>query len=253
MIGQEKYYQLAKEASLQIKNHPGLLTIQKLASKSKKILDVGCGEGTRLNLFSGKEKIGTGVDISSFALHKANKQYPRHSFVLVKDEKLPFASNTFDLVYTTFVLEHTQDQELFIKEMIRVTQKGGLVAILCPNYGSPNRRSPVSTERPLKKLLLGFLQDIIPSEKLSLSFTKVAPKKVFKSPDDDTTCEPYLLKLQRYVSYFSNIKIEKSSSLWEIDDQANSVHQRLFKYLGTQNIFPFKYYGPQLFIVLRKT
>jgi len=252
MIGQEKYYQLAQEASLQIGKHPGLITIQSLALKSKKILDVGCGEGTRLNLFTGKIKIGTGVDVSSFAINKAGKQYPHHKFILVKGEKLPFSSNSFDLVYSTFVLEHTQDQELFIKEMFRVTKKDGSIAILCPNYGSPNRRSPVSVEKPLKKLLLGFLQDLFPTRNSSLSFTKVTPQKKFKNPDDDTTCEPYLLKLQRYVSHFSNIKIGKSSSLWEIDDHANSIHQRLFKFLGILNIFPFKHWGPQLFIVLRK-
>jgi len=252
MIGQDKYYQLAKKASLEIGNHSGLITIQTLVAQSKNILDVGCGEGSRLNLFLGENIKGTGVDVSSFAIKKANKQYPHHKFIQVKGEKLPFPSDSFDMVYSTFVLEHTHNQELFIKELTRVTKIGGVIAILCPNYGAPNRRSPVSTEKPLQKLLLGFVEDFFPGKNTRLSFTEVTPKKVFKTADDDTTCEPYLLKLSRFVKNFSNIKIVTSSTLWKIDDKAKSIHQRIFKMLGTLNIYPFKFWGPQLFLILKK-
>ncbi len=252
MIGQDKYYRLAKEASLEIGKHPGLKEIQNLATKASKILDVGCGEGTRLNLFTGKNKKGVGVDVSSYAIKKAKKQYPHHDYLLTSDANLPFPENTFDLVYSTFVLEHTQNQELYVKEMIRVTKKNGYTVILCPNYGASNRHSPVSIENPTKKLFFGFLRDIFPVNNHRLVFTKVIPKKVFKNPDDDATCEPNLLTLERFVNQLPKIKIEYSSSLWEIDDQTKSLHQRLFKYLGNKKIFPFYKWGPQIFIVIKK-
>ena len=252
MIGKERYYQKAKEASTKIGNHPGLIILRQLVSISKKVLDVGCGEGTRLNLFSKKGHKGTGVDVSGYAIKKAKKQYSHFNFVLVKGEKLPFQSNSFDLAYSTFVLEHTQDPKLFVDEMIRIVRPNGKIVILCPNYGAPNRRSPVSKANPLKKLLFGVTQDIIPKHNTSLSFTKVTPRKIFRNSDDDTTCEPYLLTLQRYLIKEQNIQIEISSSLWEIDDQVHSHHQRIFKFLGTYKIPPFKFWGPQLFVVLRK-
>lgn len=246
------YYQISKKASAEVGNHLGLKTIRRLTSKAKNILDVGCGEGTRLNLVVPKGKSGTGIDVSSYAIKKAQKQYSKHHFSLVTDENIPFPSNTFDLVYSTFVLEHTQNQELFINEMIRVTNNNGTIIILCPNYGSPNRRSPVSIETPLPKLLLGIIRDFSFSTNNHLTFTKVTPKKIFKNPDDDTTCEPYLYDLIKYIYQNKKCKIIQASSLWQIDGEAKSFHQRIFKFVGQKNIFPFKYWGPQLFLVMKK-
>lgn len=246
-----KYYQISKEASSEIGNHPGLISIQRLANKSKNILDVGCGEGTRLNIFVGKNSVGTGVDINSYAINKAKKQYPCLRFALAVGKKLPLESNHFDFVYTAFVLEHTQNPEPFIKEIIRVTKDNGNIAILCPNYGAPNRRSPVSTQKPFLKLIYGFFGDLFCTYS-GLNFLKVTPKKVFRNIDDDTTCEPYLLNLLRFFKRIPGVEIKQSSSLWEIDDDAKSIHQKLFKFLGQKNIFPFKHWGPQLFVVINK-
>ncbi|HSV94361.1 MAG TPA: class I SAM-dependent methyltransferase [Spirochaetia bacterium] len=246
------YYDVAKKANKKIYWHPGIKRISQIAKKSRFILDVGCGEGTKLAKIIEKGKDATGIDISHFAIQKAKKQFPNIKFIKTKDEIIPFTSNIFDLVYSTFVLEHTKNQELFINEMIRVTAINGMIVILCPNYGSPNRRSPVSIEQPLPKLFLGITKDFSFSTNNHLSFTKVTPKKIFKNPDDDTTCEPYLYDLIKYIHRNNNLKIIQSSSLWEIDDGVNSLHQRIFKFLGQKNTFPFKYWGPQLFLVIKK-
>ena len=251
MIDQEKYYQKAREASAQIGTHPGLKMLQKLAADSKNVLDVGCGEGTRLNLYLKKNQTGTGIDLNQYALKEAQKQYPRHHFTWYDGQTIPFADVSFDLVYSAFVLEHTQDPENFVREMIRVTGKGGRTVILCPNYGAPNRRSPVSSEKPLQKLFSGYLRDLSYFS-TKLTFTKVTPRKVFKEIDDDTTCEPYLHDLIKFLRQFPSLKIVRATSLWEIDDNALSLHQRIFKKLGLWKIYPFKFWGPQLFIVLQK-
>jgi SAM-dependent methyltransferase len=250
-MNNHKYYQLVGEASQDINQHPGLLKIQKIAEKSRKILDVGCGEGSKLNHIVGNKKTGFGVDVNSFAIAKAIKQYPRHSFLLSKDSDIPFPDKYFDFVYSTFVLEHTDQPNKFIDEMIRVTKKKGKIAFLCPNYGAPNRRSPVSLEKPITKLFKGFLLDFLSTGSI-LKFAKVTPQKVFRNIDDDTTCEPYLLNLSRFLKNYNHLQILEFSSLWEIDDNAKSFHQKIFKYLGKKNIFPFKYWGPQLFIVVKK-
>lgn len=246
------YYDIVAKANQDISWHPGIKSISNLALKSRSILDVGCGDGSKLFKILGKNKVGTGIDVNRYAIKKAKTRYPHLKFLLTKGDNIPFSSNSFDLVYSTFVLEHTLDQELFVKEMIRVTKKEGHVVILCPNYGSPNRRSPVSLEKPVLKLMKGLFTDFFPSANSGLIFTSVKPRKTFKNPDDDTTCEPYLLKLKRFLNQFPKIKIEKLTSLWEIDDNADSSHQKLFKFIGQKGIFPFNYWGPQLFIVLRK-
>ncbi len=51
-------------------------------------------------------------------------------------ENLPFPDNTFDVVYSTNVLEHVQDPKKVLSEAIRVCKSGGIIQIIVPNYGS---------------------------------------------------------------------------------------------------------------------
>ncbi len=57
-------------------------------------------------------------------------------FVSACGEEIPFKSNSFDIVYSTSVLEHVKDPEKVIAEAIRVLKPGGLFQFVIPNYGS---------------------------------------------------------------------------------------------------------------------
>jgi len=243
------YYQVAGEASSKIGNHQGLLYLQKKAKHSKNTLDVGCGEGTRLDTLLPKTSLGVGIDISKKAIKLAKEQYSRHKFFHSKNRVLPFNNNSFDLVYIAFVLEHTKNPKKFINEMIRVLSPKGELVIICPNYGAPNRRSPNSIENPIKKLIKGFINEF--SIKNELSFTKVTPKDVYDQVDDDTTVEPYVLSLKKYLKS-KGFKIIKCSSLWSLEPFSLNPRKILFTFLGKLGILPFKYWGPQIFIVARK-
>lgn len=243
------YYTVNKQASLKIDNHPGLLRLKDLCRSSAKILDVGCGEGSRLATLLPKNKIGWGIDISQQAIKLANYQYPKFHFQVADAQKLPFKENTFDLVYSAFAIEHCSDPRLFIDEMLRVCKSGGHIVILCPNYGAPNRRSPVSSENPVSKLVMGFIKDFF--QNTNLMWKHVLPKAKFEYIDADTTVEPYAGTLYQYLSG-KNVEIEICSSVWEIEPLTNNPRKWLTKTLGSQNIFPFKYWGPQIFSVSRK-
>lgn len=51
-------------------------------------------------------------------------------------EHLPFEDNSFDLVFSSTVLEHTQDPARVLAEAIRVLKPGGRMQFVYPNYGS---------------------------------------------------------------------------------------------------------------------
>lgn len=243
------YYSIAKLASSKVENHEGLIYIKSACKTAERILDVGCGEGTRLNNFSPNSKKSYGVDASNTAITQAKKQYPRHNFTIGKAENLPYADCSFDLVYSAFTLEHVENPMLVISEIIRVCKKGGQVVLVAPNFGSPNRRSPNSVQNPLKKLLQGFISDLFMRN--SLSWQAVTPKSIYNQIDDDTTVEPYILSLINYLRE-NLMQIVHYSSLWSLESNTINPRKLLFKYLGLAKVYPFVYWGPQIFVAARK-
>ncbi len=244
------YYQASKKASQHVLGHPGLVYLKTKCKTAKKILDVGCGEGTRLNVLLPKGKVGWGLDINPAAISMAKSAYPKNIFQLGSAEDLPYQDSTFDLVYSAFAIEHCSNPQNFVNEMFRVCKSGGVVVILTPNYGAPNRRSPVSVQNPYAKFFAGAISDFFPSS--TLKWTKVVPRKKYTQPDDDTTFEPYLLSLVKYIRTMPN-QIISASSLWELEPASDNFRKRLIRFLGNLGIPPFCYWGPQLFIAALKT
>ena len=99
------------------------------------ILEVGCGDGKLLSLLSKKNKF-VGLDISSFALKKAMKNISNINASLIKGNvlDLDFNNSTFDLVICDGLIEHYSDKiEKIIKEIYRVTKRGGYLIIILTN------------------------------------------------------------------------------------------------------------------------
>lgn len=110
-------------------------------------LEIGSGFGgliTYLNIGKGDNCQAYGLEPSADAytgtltctkiLSRANQVSNR--FVSAWGEQIPFASGTFDWVYSTSVLEHVKDPEQVISESMRVLKPGGLLQFVVPNYGS---------------------------------------------------------------------------------------------------------------------
>lgn len=241
------YYQLAAKASSDFEANEGLRIIKKFASKAKNVLDAGCGEGTRLAAIIDQQN-GTGLDINKYAIKLARKKYKDLTFLTYDGSKFPFDNESFDFVYSAYVLEHTTSPFLFIDEMCRVLKKGGQLCLITPNFGAPNRRSPNSIESKPVKLLTGLLDDLFFCEDLKL--TKVVPKLKYRHIDDDTTVEPYVRKIARYLTE-KGLKQKDCRSLWEIDE-GKSIYWKGLKKLGESGIYPFYYWGPQAFVRYQK-
>ena len=96
-----------------------------------RILDVGCGTGANLEMLS---QFGTaeGVDVSDDALEFCRRKGLNAQKGLA--ETLPFADETFDLTTALDVVEHLDDDITGLKEMHRVTKKGGYSLIFVPAF-----------------------------------------------------------------------------------------------------------------------
>jgi SAM-dependent methyltransferase len=112
--------------------------------QSKKLLEVGSGFGTNLaewiKRFAidgyGVEPGGVGFDSGVHAsrlLFAANGLDPAR-ITDAAAEALPFADESFDIVYSTNVLEHTDDPARVIAESLRVLRHGGTFHMEMPNF-----------------------------------------------------------------------------------------------------------------------
>jgi ubiquinone/menaquinone biosynthesis C-methylase UbiE len=103
-------------------------------------LDVGCAEGYFMKVL--RERFGWevwGVDLSTVALAKAHE---KHGLTVGAAEatRLPFADGSFDLVFSTEVIEHVLDPDLMIAEMKRVAR--GTVLVTTPASQSEHEHEP---------------------------------------------------------------------------------------------------------------
>jgi 2-polyprenyl-3-methyl-5-hydroxy-6-metoxy-1,4-benzoquinol methylase len=95
------------------------------------ILDAGCGEGFTLE-FLRQQKIGKtyeGIDFLKTAIEIGKKMHPKINLKQSSIYRLPYKSNSFDIVLCTEVLEHLEEPQEALKELFRVSQKYVLVSV----------------------------------------------------------------------------------------------------------------------------
>ncbi|HET7205647.1 MAG TPA: bifunctional 2-polyprenyl-6-hydroxyphenol methylase/3-demethylubiquinol 3-O-methyltransferase UbiG [Terriglobales bacterium] len=93
-------------------------------------LDVGCGGGILAEEFAGMGFRVTGIDPSEQSLATA-RQHAQSMGLSIQyqegtGESIPFADNTYPVVYCCDVLEHVRDLPKVISEIYRVTRPGGV-------------------------------------------------------------------------------------------------------------------------------
>ena len=96
-----------------------------------RILDIGCGTGANLEMLSQFGE-AEGVDVSDDALEFCRQKGLNAQKGLA--ERLPFDDGTFDLTTALDVVEHLDDDVAGLREMLRVTKKGGFSLIFVPAY-----------------------------------------------------------------------------------------------------------------------
>jgi 2-polyprenyl-3-methyl-5-hydroxy-6-metoxy-1,4-benzoquinol methylase len=95
------------------------------------ILDVGCGEGFTLNRLkeNGIGKKLEGIEYLQAAIDLGKKTYPDIKITKGNIYELPYKDNEFDLVLCTEVLEHLEEPEKALKELVRVSRKYLVISV----------------------------------------------------------------------------------------------------------------------------
>lgn len=99
-------------------------------STGTRVLDAGCGTGGASLLAHDRGAVVTGCDASEAMLVLARRRLPESNFRLAELENLPFPDRSFDVVLAINSLQFTANPAAAAKELARVTNAGGRVAVV---------------------------------------------------------------------------------------------------------------------------
>jgi SAM-dependent methyltransferase len=102
-----------------------------------RVLDIGCGEGAASGYFAGQGKtvVAIGLDLASYGLRPAGEGGAGSRVRCIETPFETFqASGTFDLVWMSHVLEHTQNVGLFLAKARGLLDDRGWLCVLVPPY-----------------------------------------------------------------------------------------------------------------------
>ena len=107
------------------------------------LLEVGCGEGRGIDLLLPGITSYTAIDKIAPVIDMLQKKYPQGRFLSGNIPPLSsFADNSFDSLVSFQVIEHIQDDRLFLKEIHRVLKPGGIALLTTPNRPYSLSRNP---------------------------------------------------------------------------------------------------------------
>lgn len=113
--------------------------ILNLVGKNKKVLDVGCYDGSIGEKLLERGNEVYGLDASQEMINLAKKKGVK-GVVGNLEEKFPFDSGFFDTIVAGEVLEHILDTGFFIDEIRRILKLSGELILTTPNVCSLGRR-----------------------------------------------------------------------------------------------------------------
>jgi ubiquinone/menaquinone biosynthesis C-methylase UbiE len=109
-------------------------------ARGLKVLEVGVGTGADYEQWLKAGAQATGVDFSEASLNLARKRCElaglKPDLRLGDAENLPFASNTFDVLYSYGVMHHSPNPDKCLQEALRVIKPGGEARIMLYHHPS---------------------------------------------------------------------------------------------------------------------
>lgn len=157
-----------------------------------RILDVGCGSGQAVHALAKQESEAYGVEVAKASLKLATQNGPG-DFRIFDGLHLPFKDDFFDAVGSFTVLEHVEDPELALREMVRVLRPGGTIVVACPNFlrvlglsaHHPHTRGLTNKLRNLAAVLSKSFQLAVSPRRMHFAHMPLVQRDGPFQPDDD--------------------------------------------------------------------
>jgi 2-polyprenyl-3-methyl-5-hydroxy-6-metoxy-1,4-benzoquinol methylase len=102
--------------------------------EGRDVLDVGIGSGIATQMLAEAGANVTGIDLTEWAVDTTRRRLTAFGLegeVRQADaEQLPFAGESFDLVFSWGVIHHSSDMDRALAELVRVCRRGGRVVLM---------------------------------------------------------------------------------------------------------------------------
>ena len=125
------------EDMFRLRDHMAVVEMPLAELKGRRVLEVGCGAGGHSALFARHGAHVTAVDLTAKRARATRAKFgllgdmAAECLALQADgERLPFADDSFDIVYSNGVLHHTPDTEAAIDQVRRVLKPGGKAVVM---------------------------------------------------------------------------------------------------------------------------
>lgn len=218
--------------------------------KTKRVLDIACGEGFGSGLLASSAALVLGIDNNGEIIEQAREQYRcdnlsfRHGFA----EAIPCCDQSFDVVISFDTLEHLSEHERFVAEVKRVLVPQGLLLISTPNKSEYD--ASISMPNPFHRrelehdeftaLLQNHFKHVLPAKQRLVAGSWIAPDTVrtatatWDGSFDSVTAQSGVNRGMYSIAVCSDHKIPpmtfgvfdnfvESSAIWELLDCYGSV------------------------------
>lgn len=148
-------YRYAKE--------PHILTnLDKIDFSGKRVLEIGLGQGADAEQIARRGGVFSGVDLTDEAVKRTRMRFSLRGLAFDRIEQasaleLPFAGNSFDIVFSHGVLHHIPEIKTAEKEIARVLKPDGELVVMLYSKWSLNYLLSISILRRLGLVALHIL------------------------------------------------------------------------------------------------
>jgi len=127
------------------------------------VLEVGCGEGRGIDTLLPQAESFTAVDKIEPVINSLQQRFPTGKFMAMNIPPLSgLADNTYDSIVSFQVIEHIQEDALFLKEIHRVLKPGGIALLTTPNRSMSLSRNPWHIREYLPQELANLAKKFFP-------------------------------------------------------------------------------------------
>jgi SAM-dependent methyltransferase len=163
------------------------------------VLDAGCGRTTRLRDY--RERIARLVGLDRDEAAGRENPYVDEFVLGDLEHPLPFADDSFDLVYANFVVEHLDRPEVAFAELRRVLRPGGRLVLLTSNRANPvlsaATRMPRRATLAIKRHGAGAIErDVYPTRYLANTPERL--RRALAAAGFEPVSVEYVATLHRY-------------------------------------------------------